>query len=123
MEKSKQDLKREYRERIKPAGIFQIKNLTNGKVFLGSTLNLEGALNGHSFFLKTNGHHNKAMQLEFNESGADKFVFEILEEVKVRDDPNFNLDDELTLLEEIWIEKLEPFGERGYNPDRKIRQA
>ena len=69
------------------------------------------------------GHHeNKILQQEWNEYGADKFVFEILEEVKVRDDPNFNLDDELTLLEEIWLEKLQPFGERGYNLVSKIRQ-
>jgi len=41
----------------------------------------------------------------------------------VRDDPNFNLNDELTLLEEIWLEQVQPFGEKGYNLDSKIRQA
>jgi hypothetical protein len=48
-------------------------------------------------------------------------VFEILEEVKIKDDPNFNLEDELTLLEQIWIEKLQPFGENSYNPNAEIR--
>jgi len=43
---------------------------------------------------------------------ADKFVFEILEVVKVKDDPDFDVKDELTLLEQIWLEKLQPFGER-----------
>ena len=43
--------------------------------------------------------------------------------VRVTDDPNFNLEDELTLLEEIWIEKLHPFDGTGYNTERKIRQA
>ncbi len=70
------------------------------------------------------GHHqNKELQREWNEYGADKFVFEILEVVQVKNDPNFSLEDELTLLEEIWLDKLQPFGERGYNTDRKIRQA
>jgi hypothetical protein len=41
----------------------------------------------------------------------------------VKDDPNFNLSDELTLLEMIWLEKLQPVGEKGYNPNDKIRQA
>lgn len=121
--KSREELKREYKGRAKPAGVFQIKNTANGKVFLGSSMNIEGPLNAHRFFLETNHHQNKTLQQEWNEFGGDKFVFEILEEVKVTADPNFNLDDELTLLEEIWIGKLQPFGEHGYNQDRKIRQA
>ena len=40
-----------------------------------------------------------------------------------KDDPNFNLSDELTLLEMIWLEKLQPFGEKGYNLNSNIRQA
>ena len=118
-----QDLKREYKERKKPAGIFQVKNTINGKVLLGSSLNLEGPLNSHKFMLTIGKHRNEALQKEWNESGPDKFVFEILEVVKVKDDPDFNLSDELTLLEEIWIEKLQPFGERGYNTEKRIRQA
>jgi hypothetical protein len=121
--KTKQDIKREYKERKIPAGIFQVKNSLNGKVLLGSSLNLEGPLNSHKFMLKIGRHRNEALQKEWNEFGPDKFVFEILEIVKVKDDPNFNLSDELTLLEQIWFEKLQPFGERGYNSDTRIRQA
>ncbi len=121
--KTRQEIKREYKERKKPAGIFQIKNTANGKVLLGSSLNLEGPLNAARFMLKLGSHHNEALQNDWNEVGQDKFVFEILEEVKVKDDPNFNLEDELTLLEQIWLEKLQPFGDKGYNKDAHIRQA
>jgi group I intron endonuclease len=121
--KSAKDIKREYKERKKPAGVFQIKNTVNGKVLLGSSLNLEGPLNSHKFMLGIGSHHNASLQKEWNEYGKDIFVFEILEVVKVKDDPNFNLEDELTLLEQIWIEKLQPFGEKGYNTDSRIRQA
>jgi group I intron endonuclease len=121
--KSKQEIKRAYRERQKPAGVFQVKNIVNGKILLGSSLNLEGPLNSHKFMLSIGKHRNEVLQKEWIEYGADKFVFEILEVVKVKDDPNFNLNDELTLLEEIWLEKLKPFGDRGYNPDTRIRQA
>jgi group I intron endonuclease len=121
--KSKQDIKREYKERKKPAGVFQVKNTTNSKILLGSSMNLEGPLNAHKFMLTIGKHRNEALQKEWNEYGGDKFVFEILEEVKVKDDPNFNLEDELTFLEQIWIEKLQPFGERCYNPNNEIRQA
>jgi hypothetical protein len=73
--------------------------------------------------LKIGSHRNKALQQDWNEYGEQKFVFEILETVTVKDDPNFNLSDELTLLEMIWLEKLQPFGEKGYNLNSNIRQA
>ena len=121
--KSRKELNQEYMKRVKPAGVFQIKNTANGKVLLGSSLNLEGPLNGHRFMLKIGSHHNKVLQQEWNEYGEEHFLFEILETVKVKDDPNFNLRDELTLLEMIWLEKLQPFGEQGYNLNSNIRQA
>ena len=123
MGKTKQEIKREYKERKKPSGVFQIKNTANGKVLLGSSLNLEGPLNSHKFMLTIGRHRNPALQKDWDEFGPDKFVFEILEVVKVKDDPNFDLKDELTLLEQIWIEKLQPFGDRGYNADTNIRQV
>ena len=121
--KSKQDLKREYRERKKPAGVFLIKNTVNGRVLLGSSLNLEGPLNRHRFLLTIGQHRNADLQRDWNEHGPDNFVFEILETVEIKDDPNFSLNDELTILEQIWVEKLQPFGPQGYNTEQKIRQA
>jgi len=121
--KSRKNIKREYKERNKAAGIYQVKNTGNGKVLLGSSLNLEGPLNRHKFMLTIGSHLNDALQREWHEYGPDKFVFEILEVVEVKDDPGFNLDEELRLLEQIWLEKLQPFGERGYNKDSNIRQV
>jgi group I intron endonuclease len=121
--KSRKDINREYLERVKPAGVYQVKNTLNGRVLLGSSLNLEGPLNRHKFMLKIGSHPNKELQKDWDEFGPDKFVFEILEQVQVRDDPNFNLQDELTLLEQIWLETLQPAGGRGYNINEKIREA
>lgn len=121
--KSREELKRAYRDREKPAGIFQVKNLANGKVLLGSSLNLEGPLNSHKFMLTIGRHRNEDLQKDYNTFGPEKFVFEILEVVKPGPDPGFDIRDELTLLEQIWIEKLQPFSERGYNKGRDIRQA
>ena len=121
--KSRKELNREYAERVKPAGVYQVKSLANGKVLLGSSLNLEGPLNRHKFMLKIGSHTNKALQADWNEFGPGQFVFEILEEVQRKDDPSFNLKDELTLLEMIWLEKVQPFGERGYNVNERIREA
>jgi hypothetical protein len=119
----RKEINREYQERVKPSGVFQVKNLMTGKVLLGSSLNLEGPLNKHRFMLRINSHANRELQKDWNELGSEQFSFEILETVQIRDHPNFNLKDELTLLEEIWLEKLQPFGQRGYNDSPKIREA
>lgn len=120
--KTRKELNREYIERVKPAGIYQVKNIANGKMLLGSSLNLEGPLNRHKFMLKIGSHTNKTLQADWNELGQNTFVFEVLEEVKMKEDPNFNLQDELTLLEMIWLEKLQPV-ESGYNLNARIREA
>ena len=121
--RTRKELQREYKERVKPSGVYQVKNLANGKALLGSSLNLEGLLNRNRFTLRNNSHTNKELQKDWNELGPDQFVFEILEVVQVKENPNFNLKDELTLLEQIWLEKLQPFGERGYNTSDRIREA
>jgi group I intron endonuclease len=121
--KTRKELQREYKERPKPAGVFRVRNLANGKVLLGSSLNLEGPINSHRFMLNIGSHRNEELQQDWNKFGEKKFVFEILEVVKVKDDPNFNIVEELSLLEQIWLEKLQPFGEKGYNKGDRIRQA
>ena len=73
--------------------------------------------------LKIGSHTNKALQADWNEFGPEQFALEVLEEVQRRDDPSFNLSDELVLLEMIWLEKLQPVGERGYNLNERIREA
>jgi len=121
--KSRKELNREYVERVKPAGLYQVRNLSNGKVLLGSSLNLEGPLNRHRFMLKIGSHTNKALQKDWDELGPEQFAFEILEEVQRKDDPSFNLKDELELLEMLWLEKLQPLSEHCYNLNVRIREA
>jgi hypothetical protein len=113
--KTRAELRRAYKETARQAGIFQIKNTKTGRILLGSSTNLHGPLNKHRFMLTIGRHDNAALQNDWNQFGPDVFSFEILEIVKPSDHPNFSLEDELTLLEEIWLEKLQPFGERGYN--------
>lgn len=117
---NKKDLKREYKETKQLMGIFQIRNLTNEKVFISSSMNLDGIINRHRFQLNANGHPNKALQADWNELGEDKFAFEILEEL----DPRENLDNrkELAFLEDLWLEKVAPYGEQGYNERKKTRE-
>src|ERR1044072_1760710 len=117
---NKKEAKQNYKLNPPSMGIFQIRNLSNEKVFVGSSIIVDGIFNRHEFQLKMNGHSNKALQEDWNALGAENFAFEILEELEPRE----NLDDkaELTFLEDLWLEKLEPYGERGYNERKKTRE-
>ncbi|MBN2527703.1 MAG: metalloregulator ArsR/SmtB family transcription factor [Deltaproteobacteria bacterium] len=120
----KKEIKREFLDAPKEAGIFRITNTENGKVFLGSSLNLHGPLNKHRFTLSIGSHINKELQKDWKQYGEKAFVFEIVETVQPSDAPDFNVEDELELLEEIWTEKEKIFTDaaRSYNRRKKIRE-
>lgn len=111
----KKELKQQYKETPIEAGVYQIKNMKNNKIMVGSAKNLK-SLNGMKFMLENNGYTtNKELQEEWNQFGKEAFTFDILEKLKKNDDPYFNEKEALEKLEEKWIEKLQPFGENGYN--------
>lgn len=111
----KKRLKREYKETPRPAGVYRVWNKVDDKSLVGSSLNLPGILNRHGFDLKLGNHRNRELQQDWNERGADAFEFEVLDTLEPSEDPNRNVADELKALEELWLERLQPFGERGYN--------
>lgn len=114
MERKKQ-LKYEYKETPIKAGVFQIKNNVNGRIYIKSTSNLK-TMNGTKFSLETGGYiTNKALQSEWNQYGKNAFTFEIVEILKESDDPYFNMKEALGVLEEKWLENLQPYGDRGYH--------
>lgn len=117
---NKKDLKREYLETARPMGVFQIRNLENGKVWVSSSVNLDGIFNRHRFALNAGSHQNKALQADWNERGADGFAFEVLEELEPR--AGVDAKRELEFLEDLWLEKLDPFDGRGYNERKLTRE-
>lgn len=122
MNSEQKALKKEYQQSHTPMGVFQIRNMVNEKVFVGSSLNLPGIFNRHKLELKMGSHKNKVLQAEWNEFGADKFAFEILDELTPVSDPQHNYREDLTQLEDIWLENLQPYGERGYNEPKKTTE-
>ncbi len=120
--KSRSELKREYKETPPRAGVFLITNEATGKVLLGSSANLHGPLNKHRFMLSIGAHSNRALQEDWNAFGPGAFRFEIVAVVETKDDPGFRADVELSKLEAAWLEKTQPFGDRGYNENARIRE-
>jgi len=61
-------------------GIYQIRNLQNGKVYIGSSKNIFTRWKRHLSNLKNKNHPNSHLQSSFNKYGINNFSFEILEE-------------------------------------------
>ncbi|CAN5747083.1 MAG: GIY-YIG nuclease family protein [Acidobacteria bacterium] len=116
----KKDLKRQYKKALRPMGVYQIRNLVNEKVFIGSAFNLDGVFSKNKFQLDAGIHLSKSLQTDWDEFSTGNFVFEILEEFSPRE--NLDLQSELTFLEDLWLEKSEPYGDKGYNERKKTRE-
>jgi group I intron endonuclease len=114
-EKSKKELKEAYKQMKLPIGVYQIRNIENGKLFVDSSLNLKAAWNSNKFQLEMGSHHNKALQEDWNSFGPTKFAFEILEEIEQDENPTADFRNIVKTLESIYIEELKPYGDKGYN--------
>ena len=60
------------------AGIYQIRNILDNKVYIGSTYNFRHRFKNHKNPLKNNEHPNIHLQKAWNLYGENSFVFEIL---------------------------------------------
>ncbi|HWQ36809.1 MAG TPA: GIY-YIG nuclease family protein [Blastocatellia bacterium] len=119
---NKKQLKREYQQTHPRMGIWQIRNLTDDRVLIGSSLNLPGILNRTRLQLQMGSHQSAALQADWNQYGSENFAFEILDELTPSADPQHDHRADLAFLEELWLEKLQPYGERGYNERKKSRE-
>lgn len=119
MNKTKKELKKEYQQNHTPMGVYQIRNIANDKVLIGSALNLPGAINSNRFQLNAGSHPNKTLQAEWREYGSDSFSFEKVDELTATEGPSHDYRADLEFLEEFWLEKSQPYGERGYNQKKK----
>lgn len=76
-------------------GIYVIKNLKDGRLYYGSSKNIEKRFEGHNRGLKTQKHHNLFLQRAWNKDGENAFEFSIVEECSV---------DQLFIVEQRYID-------------------
>jgi group I intron endonuclease len=81
------------------SGIYQIKNLVNGKKYYGSSVNMGKRKSRHFSNLNNNKHENQHLQNAWNKYGKDNFVFEPLV---------FCAEQHLILLEKEFIKSVFP---------------
>lgn len=118
---NRKELKRQYKETQHPMGLFRVRNTVNGKVFIGTSVNLSVALNSQKAKLRLGGHVNSALQSDWNQLGPDAFEFDILDTLTPPERLDYNPADDLRALEELWLDKLSPFDENGYHKRPKPR--
>jgi len=91
------------------AFIYQIRNLANNKIYIGSTQKHNLRRKGEHFCqLKGNYHYNNHLQKAFNKYGEENFVFEVLEEIKFGEEDNDSKYLIVTTKEIEYINKLNP---------------
>jgi len=62
-------------------GIYQIRNLINGKVYIGSSIDIDKRWKKHVRELKNLIHPNQHLQSSWNKYGEESFIFEMIEDV------------------------------------------
>ena len=108
MDRSK--AKKDYKQTRQPMGVFRIRNTRNGNSYVGSSTNLRAGINRQKSELKFGSHRNAALLREWKSFGESAFEFEVLDELPFDENSSANPEEELRILAEMWIRKLEDGG-------------
>jgi group I intron endonuclease len=90
-------------------GIYKIENIKNGKIYIGSSMDIDKRIRRHKNDLIKNKHVNCHLQRDFNKNGIDSYIFECIE---LCDDSN------LKVLEQKYLDEIfsnEKYYEKYYN--------
>ena len=82
---------------MKNTGIYQIKSIKTGRIYLGSAINIKTRWNRHKRDLFKNVYHSSFLQRHYNKYGLNDLIFSIVEFCKKED---------LLLKEQIYLNSL-----------------
>lgn len=95
-------------QRFDISGIYKITNIQNGKIYIGSAINIESRKRIHLSALRKGNHHNPHLLAAYKKYGEDSFVWDILEHVTQLND--------LLYREQKYLDEVKPFDRNiGYN--------
>jgi hypothetical protein len=104
----RRELARRARDAFPAMGVYAIRHLATGRVCVKSSRNVPGAINRLTFELRQRCHRDRGLQSLWNAHGAEGVAMEVLELVRERNDPAFDYDAELALLEALYRQELSP---------------
>ena len=88
------------------SGIYQIKNILNGKTYIGSSKNIYNRLHYHICKMKYNSGHNKHLQYSYHKYGEDNFEASVLLYCNPKDVFTF---------EQLFLSKYQPEYNKSFN--------
>lgn len=83
----------------KVCGIYQIRNISNGHLYIGSSRDVSGRIREHKRVLRQNKHHSAYLQYAWNKYGESNFVFALIIPCELS---------ELLSFEQDWLDAMEP---------------
>lgn len=88
-------------------GIYKIEHVASGRIYVGSSINIDKRLSEHKSKLRRCGHENRHLQNAWNKYGSDTFAFSVIEHVA----------DKTTLIqrEQHWIDALDAACRPNFN--------
>jgi len=91
------------------SGIYKITNKVNGRIYVGSAKLFKVRWSQHTSSLRNQKHSNKFLQADYNKSGEEAFVFEVIEVTEGK------TKEERLLVEEEYIKQYYDSGDMCYN--------
>ena len=121
---NRKSLIRAYKETPRPMGVYRIHNTRDDRSLVGRSVDLPAILNRERVALRFGSHPNAALQRDWATLGPDAFVFEVLDTLEAPEgQPDYDPTDDLRVLEEMWVDRLQAVGERGYGARARIDVA
>ena len=116
--KSRKELLEEYKQLKSYMGVIQITNNASGKIYVAAYPNLKNKWLTIQGQLIMGTHANFQLQKDWKEMGPEAFTYDVLEEKESNEVTDMRW--ELKQIVKPWLEKLQPYEDRGYNkPPRK----
>jgi len=117
----RKSLIRAYKETPRPMGVYRIHNTRDDRSLVGRSVDLPAILNRERVALRFGNHPNAALQRDWATLGPDAFAFEVLDTLKAPEgQPDYDPTDDLRVLEEMWVDRLQVMGERGYGTRARV---
>ncbi|WML43916.1 GIY-YIG nuclease family protein [Neobacillus sp. PS3-40] len=114
MDKNKRkELREEYKQIKTYMGVIQITNKTNGMIYVDSYPNLKNKWLTLQGQLEMGMFANSQLQKDWKELGSEAFTYEVLEKKESAEVTDMKW--ELKKIVKPWLEKLNPYGDSGYN--------
>lgn len=104
-------MEKEYKGSSRKSGVYQIRNLLDGKVYIGCAKEFKTRVGSHTRQLRKGQHHNKHLQSAFNRDGEENFIFEVLEVV----------DGDYVSVEQTYLDQFLDNWTQCYNFDKEAK--